>query len=130
MKFNVNPYSSDEEEVFAGFSRHQDFDREIEEMFDESGTNSDVEFFASRDEGDEEEDDESNESTNEDAPPDPLQWSNTSSDINVEEFSVCHGPTKDLGSQATSKDFLNLFINDDYLDYYVIMLLLCCLDTR
>ena len=138
MKFNVNPYSSDEEEVFAGFSavenaeirqrrQHQDFDREIEEMFDESGTNSDVEFFSSRDE---EEDDESNERANEDAPPDPLQWSNTSSDINVEEFSVCHGPTKDLGGQATSKDFLNLFINYDYLDYYVITLLLCCLDTR
>ncbi|XP_044181437.1 piggyBac transposable element-derived protein 4-like [Acropora millepora] len=125
--FNVNPYSSDEEEVFAGFSveeiaeirqrrQHQDFDRDIEEMFDESGKNSDVEFFASGDEDDEEEDDESNESTDEDAPPDLLQWSNTLSDIDVEEFSVRHGPTKDLGGQATSKDFLNLFINDDYLD--------------
>ena len=123
--FNINPYSSDEEEVFAGFSveeiaeirqRRQHQDREIEEMFDESGTNSDVEFFASGDEDDEEEDDESNESADEDALPDPLQWSNTLSDINVEEFSVCHGPTKDLGGQATSKDFLNLFINDDYLD--------------
>ena len=125
--FNINPYSSDEEEVFAGFSveeiaeirqrrQHQDFDREIKELFDESGTNSDVEFFAGRDEDDEEEDDESNESADEDAPPDPLQWSNTLSDINVEEFSVRHGPTKDLGGQATSKDFLNLFINDDYLD--------------
>ena len=38
------------------------------------------------------------------------------SDINFEEFSVCHGPTKDLGGQATSKDFLDLFINNDYLD--------------
>ena len=120
--FNITPYSSDEEEVFAGFSveeiaeirqrrQHQD-----EEMFDESGTNSDVEFFASGGEDDEEEDDESNESADEDAPPDSLQWSNTLSDINVEEFSVRHGPTKDLGGQATSKDFLNLFINDDYLD--------------
>ena len=82
MKFNLNPYSSDEV-VFAGFSaveiaeirqrrQHQDFHREIGEMFDESGTNSDVEFFASRDEVDEEEDDESNESANEDAPPDLL----------------------------------------------------------
>ena len=115
--FNITPYSSDEEEVFAGFSveeiaeirqrrQHQD-----EEMFDESGTNSDVEFFTSGGE-----DDESNESADEDAPPDSLQWSNTLSDINVEEFSVRHGPTKDLGGQATSKDFLNLFINDDYLD--------------
>ena len=120
--FNITPYSSDEEEVFAGFSveeiaeirqrrQHQD-----EEMFDESGTNSDVEFFTSGGEDDEEEDDESNESADEDAPPDSLQWSNTLSDINVEEFSVCLGPTKDLGGQATSKDFLNLFINDDYLD--------------
>ena len=128
--FNVNPYSSDEEEVFAGFSveeiaeirqrrQHQDFDREIDEMFDDSGTNSDVEFFASGDEDDEEEDDESNESADEDAPPDLLQWSNTLSDINVEEFSVRHGPTKDLGGQARSKDFLNLFINDDYLDEIV-----------
>ena len=52
-EFIVNPYSSDDEEVFAGFSveeiaeiwqrrQHQHFDREIEEMFDESGTNSDV----------------------------------------------------------------------------------------
>ena len=123
--FNITPYSSDEEEVFAGFSveeiaeirqRRQHQDRVIEEMFDESGTNSDVEFFASGDEDDEEEDDESNESADEDAPPDALQWSNTLSDINVEEFSVRHGPTKDLGGQATSKDFLNLFINDDYLD--------------
>ena len=123
--FNITPYSSDEEEVFAGFSveeiaeirqRRQHQDREIEEMFDESGTNSDVEFFASGDEDDEEEDDESNESADEDAPSDSLQWSNTLSDINVEEFSVRHGPTKDLGGQATSKDFLNLFINDDYLD--------------
>ena len=45
-----------------------------------------------------------------------LQCSNTLSDINVEEFSVLHGPTKDLGGQATSKDFLNLFINPDYLN--------------
>ena len=126
-EFNVNPYSSDKEEVFPGFSveeiaeirqqrQHQDFNREIEEMFHESGTNSAVEFFASEDEDDEEEDDESNESADEYAPPDPLQWLNTLSDINVEEFSVRHGPTKDLGGQATSKDFLNLFINDDYLD--------------
>ena len=117
--FNITPYSSNEEEVFAGFSveeiaeirqRRQHQDREIEEMFDESGTNSDVEFFASGDE------DESNESADEDAPPDPLQWSNTLSDINIEEFSVRHGPTKDLGGQATSQDFLNLSINDDYPD--------------
>ena len=85
-------------------------------MFDESGTNSDVEIFASGDEDDEEEDDESNKSADEDAPPGALQWSNTLSNIIVEEFSVHHGPTKDLGGQATSKDFLNLFINDDYLD--------------
>ena len=88
---------------------------EIAEMFNESGTNSDVEFFSSGDE-DDEEDDESNESADEDTPPDPLQSSNTLSDINVEEFSLRRGPTKDLGGQATSKDFLNLFINSDYLD--------------
>ena len=68
FEFNDNPHSSDEEEVFAGFSvekiaeiqqqrqrrQHQDFDRETEEMFHESGTNSDAEFFASGDEDDEE----------------------------------------------------------------------------
>lgn len=59
---------------------------------------------------------ESNESADEDAPPGPLQWSHTSSDINVEKFSVWRGPTKDLGTRATPKDLLNLFINDDYLD--------------
>ena len=107
-EFNVNPCSSDEEEVFAGFSveeiaeirqrrQHQDFNREIEEMFDKSGANCDVEFFASGGEDDEEEDNESNESADEDAPLDPLEWSNTLSDIDVEEFSVHHDPTKDLG---------------------------------
>ena len=130
VEFNDNPYSSNEEEVCAGFSveeiaeiqqrrqrrQHQDFNQEIEEMFDESGTNADVEFFVSGDKDEEEDNDESNESADEDAPPGALHWSNTLTDFNVEEFSVHHGPTKDLGGQATSKDFLNLFIKDDYLD--------------
>ena len=93
-----------------------DSDSNIKILFDKSGANCDVEFFASGGEDDEEEDNESNESADEDAPLDPLEWLNTLSDINVEEFSVHHGPTKDLGGQARSKDFLNLFINDDYLD--------------
>jgi len=44
---------------------------------------------------------------------------NTLSGINVEEFSVCHGPSRNLGDNATAKDFFNLFINDEFLDEIV-----------
>lgn len=40
-------------------------------------------------------------------------------EIDIEEFSAHHGATKDLSDRATSKDFLNLFIDDDYLDEIV-----------
>ena len=36
--------------------------------------------------------------------------------INVEQLSTCHGPTRDLGENATAKDFFNVFINDAYID--------------
>jgi len=35
--------------------------------------------------------------------------------INVEEFSVRHGPPRDLGYNATTKDVFNLFINKQFL---------------
>lgn len=40
-------------------------------------------------------------------------------EIDIKEFSAHHGATKDLGDRATSKDFLNLFIDNDYLDEIV-----------
>ena len=36
--------------------------------------------------------------------------------INVEEFSIRRGPTRDLGENATAKDFFNVFIDDAYID--------------
>ena len=138
------PGSSDEEDFFAGFTveeighmrqdrqrlRQQellhDVDEEIDALIDqephESASNSDVEVFA--DDGDEESGESSDEETasnadSDDAPPNPLQWSNTSGGINVEEFSVRHGPSRDLGDNATAKDFFNLFINNEFLDEIV-----------
>ena len=139
------PGSSDEEQdFFAGFTveeigqmrqdrqrrREQgslrDVDEEIDALIDqqpqESASNSDVEVFA--DDGDEESGESSDEETvsnadSEDAPPNPLRWSNTLSEINVEEFSVRHGPSRNLGDNATAKDFFNLFINSEFLDEIV-----------
>lgn len=34
----------------------------------------------------------------------------------VNELSIQHSPTRDLGDNATAKDFVNVFISDDYLD--------------
>ena len=94
-------------------------DAEIEALIDEppreSPSNFDVTVFAESDE-------ESSESSNEeskDAPPKPLQWSNTLSGINVQEFSVRHGPSRNLGGNAMAKDFLNFFINDKFRDEIV-----------
>ena len=104
----------------------RDVDEEIDALIDqepqESVSNSDVEVFA--DDGDEESGESSDEETarntdSDDAPPNPLQWSNTLGGINVEEFSVRHGPSRDLGDNATAKDFFNLFINDEFLDEIV-----------
>ena len=139
------PGSSDEEEdFFAGFTveeigqmrqdrlrrREQELLRDVDEEIDalidqepqESVSNSDVEVFA--DDGDEESGESSDEETacntdSNDAPPNPLQWSNTLGGINVEEFSVSHGPSRDLRDNATAKDFFNLFINDEFLDEIV-----------
>ena len=133
--------SSDEDDFFAGFTveeigqmmqnrqrrREQgslrDVDEDIDALIDqepqESASNSDVEVFA--DDGDEESSDEetASDEDSDDAPPNPLQWTNTLSGINVEEFSVRHGPSRDLGDNATAKDFFNLFINDEFLDEIV-----------
>ena len=128
--------SGEEQDFFAGFTvegisemrqdrqrrREQgslrDVDEEIDILIDqqpqESASNSDVEVFV--DDGDEESGESSDEETAEDAPPDPLRWSNTLSGINVEEFSVRHGPSRNLGDNATAKDYFNLFINDEFLD--------------
>ena len=101
-------------------------DEEIDALIDqepqESASNSNVEVFA--DDGDEESHKSSDEETasnadSDDAPPNPLQWSNTLGGINVEGFSVRHGPSRDLGDNATGKDFFNLFINDEFLDEIV-----------
>ena len=107
------PSSSDEEDFFAGFTAEEigqmrqdrqrrreqellrDVDEEIDALIDqepqESPSNSNVEVFA--DDGDEESSESSDEETagnadSNDAPPNPLQWSNTLGKINVEEFSV------------------------------------------
>ena len=138
-EFHVS--SDEEDDFFAGFTveeigqmmqdrqrrREQgslrDVDEEIDALIDqepqESASNSDVEVFA--DDGDEESSDEetASDTDSDDAPPNPLQWTNTLSGINVEEFSVRHGPSRDLGDNATAKDFFNLFINDEFLDEIV-----------
>jgi len=104
----------------------RDVDEEIDALIDqqpqESASNSDVEIFA--DDGNEERGESSDEETvsnadSEDALPNLLQWSNTLSEINVEEFSVRHGPSRNLGDNATAKDFFNLFINSEFLDEIV-----------
>ena len=100
----------------------EEIDALIHQQPQESASNSDVEVFAN--DGDEESGESSIEETvsnadSEEAPPNPLQWSNTYSGINVEEFSVRHGPSRNLGDNATAKDFFNLFINDEFLDEIV-----------
>ena len=40
-------------------------------------------------------------------------------EINVADFSLRHGPTKDLGENATSKDYFNQFLDDAYLEEIV-----------
>ena len=69
----------------------EEIDALIDQQTQESASNSDIEVFA--DDGDEESGKSSDEETvsnadSEDAPPNPLQWSNTLRGINVEEFSV------------------------------------------
>ena len=119
--------SDEEEDFFAGFTveeidqmrqDHQrrrqqellrDVDEEIDALIDqepqESASNSDVEVFTD-DRGNEESGKSSDEETasnadSDDAPPNPLQWSNTLGGINVEEFSVRH--PKILGTMRRPK---------------------------
>ena len=40
-------------------------------------------------------------------------------EINVADFSLRHGPTKDLGENATSKDYFYKFLDDTYLEEIV-----------
>ena len=107
------PGSSDkEEDFFSGFTveeigqMRQDRQRRqqqesrgiVDEQPQESASNTDVEVFA--DDRDEESGESSDEETasnarSEDAPPNPLQWSNTLSGINVEE---CRVPDYDVRS--------------------------------
>ena len=80
----------------------------------EKGSNSNVEVYAKEEE-------ESNKSSNkesaaEKSQPNALQWSSTLREINVEWFSIYHGLTRDLGDNATAKDFFNVFINNAYID--------------
>ena len=139
--FDESQFSSDEEqEVFAGFTIEEiermrqarqarleqnsvrNVDDEMEDFYDlrsqERGSDSDVELYASEEE---EESDEScdEESATEESRPNTLQWSSTLRQIDIEQFSISHGPTRDLGENATAKDFFNVFIDDTYIDEIV-----------
>ena len=140
-RIDESQVSSDEEqEVFAGFTieeigdmrqapqtrQEQNLlhyvDGKIEDFFDlrsqERGSNSDVELYASEEEKvDEESRDE--ESAPEENRPNAIQWSNTLREINVAQFSIPHGSTRDLGDNATAKDFFNMFIDDAFIDKIV-----------
>ena len=126
---------SDEKYFFAGFAikeigqmcqdrqrrqEQESLDGLIEAMIDlqpqENINNSDVEVFP----GEKEEDgtESSNEETAaaEDVRPNAIYWSTTLREITVEEFPLRHGATRDLGDNASAKDFFNFFFNDGYLD--------------
>lgn len=134
--------SSDEEQVvFAGFTIEEignirqarqtrqeqnllrDVDSEIEDFFElrsqERGSNSDVELYASGEEEESDVETSDEESAPEENPPNALQWSSTLREINVRQFSIRHGPTSDLGDNATAKDFFSLFLDDAYIDEIV-----------
>ena len=81
-------------------SSSENGDLEVEEIDNASG----VDVFVDEEEGEEED------ATN------AVHWSSTLSEINVEPFFIPHGPTKDLGPNAKSKDYYNLFIDDNFLD--------------
>ena len=42
-------------------------------------------------------------------PQNAVPWSSTQREIDVEHFLLRHGPTKDLGDNATAKDFIKQF---------------------
>ena len=130
-------FSSDEEEeeeIFAGFTvkeieqlREQQRPKEVLSPGEENNSSSengdleveeidnasDVDVFVEEEEGKEYN---SNQSSEEEEATDAVHWSSTLSEINVEPFSIPHGPTKDLGPNIKSKDFFNLFIDDNFLD--------------
>ena len=66
----------------------------------------------------------------EDALPNPLQWSNTFSRINVEEFCVCHGPSRNIGDNATVKCFLIFSSTTNSLINRLAQLCLCTFKGR
>ena len=125
--------SDSEEEVFAGFTmeeiaqfreerqrrRQQQNSSSSEQNFDDS---SDLELFF-----DEEDEEYHDESSDEEAavanqaqvPQNAVNWSPTLQDINIADFSLRHGPTKDLGENATSKDYFYQFLDDAYLEEIV-----------
>ena len=97
-------------------------DNAINQNFDlktpENEDCSDQELYVDEDERD------NNESSDEDAPAEnqsqepqnAIHWSSMRPEIYVENFSLWHCPTKSLGDNATVKDFLNQFLNEDCLD--------------
>ena len=127
-RIDESQLSSDEEqEVFASFTikgiekmqqAHQarqeqnllrNVDDDRKDFFNlrsqERGSDSDVELYASDEE--EESDESSNEeSATEESQPNALQWSSTLQQINVKQFSIHHGPTRDLGKKCNSQRFL------------------------
>ena len=90
-----------------------------EQNFDDS---SDLELFF-----DEEDEEYHDESSDEEAavanqaqvPQNAVHWSPTLQEINVADFSLRHGPTKDLGENATLKDYSYQFLDDAYLEEIV-----------
>ena len=125
--------SDSEEEVFAGFTmeeiaqfceerqrrRQQQNSSSSEQNFDDS---SDLElFFDEEDEEyhDESSDEEAGVANQAQVPQNAVNWSPTLQDINIADFSLRHGPTKDLGENATSKDYFYQFLDDAYLEEIV-----------
>ena len=131
-------FSSDEEEeeeeMFAAFTvkeieqlREQQRRKEVSSVGEENNSSSengdleveeidnasDVDVFV---EGEEAKEYNINQSSEEEEATNAVHWSSTLSEINVEPFSIPHGPTKDLGPNVKSKDFFNLFIDDNFLD--------------
>ena len=46
-------------------------------------------------------------------PQNAVHWSSTQREIDAEKFSLQHGPAKDLGDNASVKDFFKQFLDDD-----------------
>ena len=82
-------------------------------------SDSDVELYGSEEEEEESDESSDEESAVEESRPNALQWSSTLRQINVEEFSIRHGPTRDLGENTTAKDFFSVFIDNAYNDEIV-----------